>query len=207
MEYVNFYERIHNIKDLRLLAERICEHYSLGEPINQEHIEIGYEDFNMILSTSTGKYFIKILNKSRPKSEQIRLVNILEKAINGKVNVPRIHQVNGNSIFELNINNKKLSIIVMDYINGTNMLLLNRDFNQNEICSVAKEIAKINRINFQVEPYYDEWTITNFESEYNKKIQKIDAEDKILVSKVYEQMLKVDFSKFRKSYIHADIIK
>lgn len=207
MEYVNFYERIHNIKDLNLLAEKICEYYGLGNPIHQEHIEIGYEDFNMVLSTNTGKYFVKILNKSRPKSEQIRLISILEKAIKSGVRVPKIHQVNGKSIFELKIHNKNLNIIVMDYINGTNMLLLNRDFNENEICSVAREMAKINEIDFQVDPYYDEWTITNFESEYHKKIEPIGAQDKILVSKVYEQMMKVDFSKFKKSYIHADIIK
>lgn len=207
MEYVNFYERIHNIKDLRLIAEKICEYYDLGEPISQEHIEIGYEDFNMILSTSTGKYFVKILNKSRPKSESIRLVSILEKAIENGVKVPKIYQVNGKSILELKIQDKNLNIIVMDYINGTNMLLLNRDFKQNEICSIAREMAKINEIDFQVDPYYDEWTITNFESEYNKKVEKIDHKDKILVSKVYKEMLKVDFSKFKMSYIHADIIK
>lgn len=207
MEYVNFYERIHNIKDLRLLAEKICKYYHLGEPISQEHIEIGYEDFNMILNTSIGKYFVKILNKSRPKNESVRLVSILEKAIKNGVRVPKIYQVNGESIFELKIHHKNLNIIVMDYINGTNMLLINRDFKKDEICSIAREMAKINEIDFQVAPYYDEWTITNFESEYNKKVGKIDHKDKILVSKVYEEMLKVDFSKFKMSYIHADIIK
>ena len=207
MEYVNFYERIHNVKNIKMIAEKVCQHYGLGELINQKHIEIGYEDFNMIISTSIGEYFIKILNKSRPKSEQMRLVNILENAIKGEVQVPKIYQVNGESIFELEINNKTLNIIVMDYIKGTNILLLNRDLSHNEICSIAKEMAKINKIDFQVEPYYDEWTITNFESEYKKKIEKIDAKDKLLVSKVYEQMSKVDFSKFKMSYTHADIIK
>ena len=207
MEYVNFYERIHNIKDTNMIAKAVCQHYSLGELVNQKHIEIGYEDFNMIISTSTGEYFVKILNKSRPKSEQMRLVNIIEKAAKGGVRVPKIHKVNGESIFELEINNKKLNIIVMDYINGTNILFLNRDLGHDEICSIAREMAKINKIDFQVEPYYDEWTITNFESEYNKKIEKIDIEDKLLISTVYEQMQKVDFSRFKMSYTHADIIK
>lgn len=207
MEYVNFYERIHNIEDIKMIAEKVCQHYKLGKLINQKHIEIGYEDFNMTISTSTGEYFIKIFNKSRPKNEQMRLVTILEKAIKGGVQVPKIHQISGESIFELEINNKILNIIVMDYIKGTNVLLLNRDLNHDEICSIAKEMAKINKIDFQVEPYYDEWTITNFESEYNKKIGKIDAEDKLLVEKVYEQMSKIDFKKFKMSYTHADIIK
>lgn len=55
MEYVNFYERIHNIKDTMMIAKKVCQQYSLGELINQTHIEISYEDFNMIISTSIGE--------------------------------------------------------------------------------------------------------------------------------------------------------
>lgn len=207
MEYVNFYERIHNVRNIKLIAQKVCEYYKLGELIEQKHIEIGYEDFNMIVNTSTGKYFVKILNKSRPKSEQDRLVTIIEKAVEGNVSVPTIYKVNGKSIFELEINNNKLNIIVMEYIEGTNMLLLNRNFKQNEICSVAQEMAKIDNIDFQVEPYYDEWTITYFKSEYDKKVGKINSEDEVLVTKVYEEMKDIDFTKFKMSYIHADIIK
>lgn len=207
MEYANFYERIHNVRNIKLIAQKVCEYYKLGELIEQKHIEIGYEDFNMIINTSKGKYFIKILNKSRPQSEQNRLVNIIEKAVDGNVRAPKIHKVNGQSIFELKIDNNKLNIIVMDYIDGTNMLFLNRDFTQNEIRDVTQEMAKINKIDFQVEPYYDEWTITNFKFEYNKKIDKLDSKDKELVTKVYEQMKDIDFTKFKMSYIHADIIK
>lgn len=183
MEYVNFYERIHNIRNIKLIAQKVCEHYQLGGLIEQKHIEIGYEDFNMIINTNTGKYFVKILNKSRPQSEQDRLVNIIEKAVKGNVRVPKIYKVNGKSIFELEINGNKLNIVVMQYIEGINMLLLNRDFTKNEIRSVAQEMAKINNINFQVKPYYDEWTITNFKSEYDKKVGKINSEDEVLVTK------------------------
>ena len=61
MEYANFYERIHNVRNIKLIAQKVCEYYKLGELIEQKHIEIGYEDFNMIINTSKGKYFIKIL--------------------------------------------------------------------------------------------------------------------------------------------------
>lgn len=207
MEYVNFYERIYNITDIKLIAQKVCEYYELGQLIEQKHIKVGYEDFNMIMNTTTGKYFIKILNKSRPKNEQDRLVTIIEKAVENNVRVPKIYKVNGKSIFELKIDDNKLNVIVMEYIDGTNMLFLNRDFTQNEICGVAQEMAKINEIDFQVEPYYDEWTITNFKSEYNKKIDKIDSKDKELITKVYDQIKDIDFTKFKMSYIHADIIK
>lgn len=207
MEYVNFYERIHNIKNVKSVSERICEHYNLGNLISYKHIAIGYEDFNMILEADSGKYFVKILNKSRPQEEQNRLVRIIEKSIENNVKVPRVYQVNGKSIFELSIENKVLNIIVMDYIDGTNMLLLDRDFTSNEISYVAKEMAKINNIDYGVEAYYDEWTITNFKEEYEKKIEFIDEENKNLIIEVYNEMKSIDFTKFKMAYIHGDIIK
>lgn len=43
--------------------------------------------------------------------------------------------------------------MVIDYINGTNILFLNRNFNHDEICSIAKQMAKINKIDFSVLNY------------------------------------------------------
>jgi len=207
MEYVNFYERIKNITDLNLLSQKICNLYKLGELISHKHIAIGYEDFNMVLETEKGKYFAKILNKSRPQEEQLRLAKILDISIQNDINVPRVHKIGEDSILTIELENKELNVILMDYIEGTNMLFLERDFEENEIRNVAKQMALINQIDYDVDSYYDEWTITNFENEYNKKINALDDDNKILVSNVYNQMKSLDFDKFKKAYIHGDIIK
>ena len=41
MEYVNFYERIKNVKNLKQLSEEICRIYNLGKLLNYKHIEVG----------------------------------------------------------------------------------------------------------------------------------------------------------------------
>ncbi len=207
MEYVNFYERIKNVKDLKLLSEKICDIYALGKLVNYKHINVGYEDFNMVIETEKGKYFAKLLNKSRPKEEKERLVKILNKSVDNGVNVPRIYKVNDNSISTVTIDNKTIDLILMDYIDGTNMLFLDRDLTHEEIKMVAKEIATINKIDYDVEAYYDEWTITNFENEYNKKISAIDEDNRALIDSVYKDWNTLDFSKLKKTYIHGDILK
>ena len=207
MEYVNFYERIKNVKNLNQLSEEICRIYNLGNLLNYKHIEVGYEDFNMIIESEKGKYFAKLLNKSRPQKEKERLVNILEKSIENGVTVPKIYKIEGEAISKIVIENKEIDVILMDYIDGKNMLFLNRDFTHDEIKKVAKEMAIINKIDYSVEAYYDEWTITNFESEYQKKIDALDDPNKLLVTRVYKDWSKVDFSKLKKTYIHGDIIK
>lgn len=207
MEYVNFYERIKNIRDLKKLSEEISKVYDLGQIIGYKHIAVGYEDFNMIIETEKGKYFVKILNKSRPTEEKERLVKILDKSIENGVTVPKIYKVDDQAISKIEVDDKSVDVILMDYIDGTNMLFLDRDFTEDEIRQVAREVAKINEIDYGVEPYYDEWTITNFENEYNKKIDALDEENKALVKSVYEEWPKVDFSRLKKTYIHGDIIK
>ena len=207
MEYVNFYERIKNVKNLNLLSEEICRIYNLGKLLNYKHIEVGYEDFNMIIESESGKYFAKLLNKSRPKEEKERLVSILEKSIENGVTVPKIYKIYDKAISKIVIENKEIDVVLMNYIDGENMLFLNRDFTNDEIKKVAKEMATINKIDYGVEAYYDEWTITNFEREYNKKIDALDDSNKLLVTKVYKDWSKVDFSKLKKTYIHGDIIK
>lgn len=207
MEYVNFYERIKNIKDLRKLSDEISKVYDLGQVIDYKHIAVGYEDFNMVIETEKGKYFVKILNKSRPTEEKERLVKILDKSIENGVTVPKIYKVDDQAISKIEVDGKSVDVILMDYIDGTNMLFLDRDFTEDEIRQVAREIAIINGIDYDVEPYYDEWTITNFENEYNKKIEDLDESNKALVKSVYEEWPKVDFSRLKKTYIHGDIIK
>ena len=207
MEYVNFYERIKNIKNLKMLSEEICRIYNLGQLINYKHIEVGYEDFNMIIESKQGKYFAKLLNKSRPKEEKERLVKILEKSIENGVTVPKIYKIDEKPISKIIIDKKTIDVILMDYIDGENMLFLDRDFTPDEIKKVAKEMATINKIDYGVEAYYDEWTITNFENEYNKKINALDDLNKLLVTNVYKGWSNVDFSKLKKTYIHGDIIK
>lgn len=206
MEYYKFYERIHNVKDLPRISKAICNEYNIGNYISHKVIEIGYEDFNFTLDTSEGKYFIKILNKDREDSQCERLIKILEKNNENNVSVPKIFRVNDSSIYNLKIDDVSLRIIVMEYIDGTNMYQLNRYLTLQELSGVAEQIAKINSINYDVEEYYDEWTITNFESEYNKKMKHLEGEDKELVGEALKQFYTIDFEKLKKCYTHADVI-
>ena len=57
-----FAKRINLNTDLDNISKEICNEYNLGQYISDTIIEIGYEDFNYILETSSGKYCVKIFN-------------------------------------------------------------------------------------------------------------------------------------------------
>lgn len=206
MEYRSIFERINNANNIEDISKIICKNYKIGEYVKHKIIEVGYEDFNVVLDSTNGKYFVKILNKERTDEECIRLANIYYTARNNGINVPKIYKFNEELILTIDIDKTKLRIILMEYIDGANMYELGRNLTLEEIEEVAQQAAKINRIDFNVNPYYDEWTLTNFKSEYEKKRNLICEEDKEIVDKVYKEFLNIDFEKLPKSYIHGDIM-
>ena len=72
-ELQDFNKRIELNTDLKNISVQICNYYDLGVFISNELIEIGYEDYNYYLTTSKGKYCVKIFSKIRT-SEDIKII-------------------------------------------------------------------------------------------------------------------------------------
>lgn len=206
MEYRDIFDRINNTDNIKEILEEICSVYKIGKYKKHEIVEVGYEDFNVILFTTNNRYFVKILNKDRTDRECERLVNIYSTARDNGINVPMIYKSNDKLILEMNIKGTKLRIVLMEYIEGSNMYELGRNLTLEEIEQVAEQAAKIDKIDFNVEPYYDEWTLANFKKEYEKKYDLICEEDKEIVKTVYEEFKEIDLDGFPKTYIHGDIM-
>lgn len=206
MEYRDVFERINHANDIAEIAKRVCDLYKIGDYRKHKIVEVGYEDFNVILDTTCGRYFMKILNKERTDEECERLANIYNTARNNGIHVPMIYKTQNQFIQKIVIQNTKLRILLMEYIKGTNMYELGRNLTLEEIKQVAYEAAKIDKIDFKVQSYYDEWTLTNFEREYQKKYHLICEEDKEIVNQFYQEFIKLDLSNLPKAYIHGDIM-
>lgn len=56
-----YYNRIDTIEDINILSKLVCEEYELGVFKDTYVIEIGYEDFNAVITTSIGKFLMKVL--------------------------------------------------------------------------------------------------------------------------------------------------
>lgn len=206
MEYVSILERIDNVNDIEKISEIVCNNYKLGKYVKHKVVYVGYEDFNVILYTTSGIYFMKILNRCRTDEECERLAKIYDIARKNKVNVPGIYKNKNELVLKVDIKGTKLRIILMEYIEGNNMYELGRNLTLEEIEQVAYQAAIINKINFNVEPYYDEWTLTNFKNEYEKKHNLICNEDKEVVNRVYKEFINIDINNLPKAYIHGDIM-
>lgn len=206
MEYKDVSKRISNTENIKEVLIQVCIAYKIGEYKKHKVVEIGYEDFNIILDTISGRYFLKILNNDRTDEECERLASIYEIARKNGINVPLIYKNDNKLILKISKEGTIFRIILMEYINGINMYELGRNLTIEEIEQVTVQAAKINKINFKVKPYYDEWTITNFKKEYEKKHNLICEEDKEIVYKCYKEFIKIDLENLPKAYIHGDIM-
>lgn len=72
-ELQDFNKRIELNTDLKNVSVQICNNYDLGDFVSNELIEIGYEDYNYYLTTSKGKYCVKIFSKAR-SVEDIKII-------------------------------------------------------------------------------------------------------------------------------------
>ena len=68
-ELQDFNKRIGLNTKLDNISKEICNIYNLGNFISNDLITIGYEDYNYILTSSQGKYCVKILLMKNKKSK------------------------------------------------------------------------------------------------------------------------------------------
>ena len=80
-ELQDFNKRIGLNTKLDNISKEICNIYKLGDFISNDLITIGYEDYNYVLTTSKGRYCVKIFNKERNKKnlnnylDRIRIIS------------------------------------------------------------------------------------------------------------------------------------
>lgn len=167
-------------------------------PINE-----GYEDANIILNTSSGKYVLKIFFAERELENINSYIKILTECKN--IGVPTteilLEYNDGLGIYEYK--NVKTYYIITKFFEGNNFQKTTPT--NEDIRKVTEYIAKLNTLNFEVGEGYDSWGIKAFPEEYKKKKEKLTLEQDLLVKNIYEEYSKLDMSSFSKSVIHGDM--
>ncbi|MBQ6324288.1 MAG: phosphotransferase [Bacilli bacterium] len=201
-----FFERINLTFDLNIISSKICELYKLGDYISEQLIEVGYEDFNYILETTTGKYCVKVYNKERTDEDVNKYIDRIELASKLDLNTPKVFKSNGSCLQTFNINNTKFRLTVFEYINGKSFYDLNEIPTQEEIKEIIHQMSVIHSATLNSDPIYDKWTITNFVKEYEEKKHTTPDKYKQIFERLLTRMKEVDFSKLTYSFVHGDII-
>ena len=205
---MNEFERRINLNiKLDELAKNVCNNYKIGEFKNCETIKIGYEDFNFILETDSGKFVVKVFNRNRLDEDCENLAKRASLPYEKGFSCPEIYKCGQNLVYKTVINNVNYRLIVMEYINGKDFYSLKELPTDFELEQIAYEMAKLNAIEFNPPFIYDHWAIVNYAKEYKENIHLIKGTEKKLLDKALMLFNTVDFSKLKYGFVHGDIIK
>ena len=106
-ELQDFNKRIGLNTKLDNISKEISNIYKLGDFISNDLITIGYEDYNYILTTSKGRYCVKIFNKERNKKNLNNYLERIRIISDSDVKSPKPLKVNGNINYCLNYENNE----------------------------------------------------------------------------------------------------
>ena len=201
-----FRKRINYNGDIRDISIQICKDYDIGDFKSNNLILMGYEDFNIIIETSKGKYFVKIFANFRAMDDCERYVDIMEKANGAKISTPKLLKSKQGFLHLIEINKVKLRLCVAEFINGKTLFETKERLNSEEIKFLAHQIALINQLDIKPKFIHDEWAITNFLKEFEKKSKSLSKEDFKLIEPLVKRYKELNIEKLPHCFVHGDII-
>jgi len=200
-------DRLNYSGDLGLVVDRLCRAYKIGTPENYYVIEMGYEDCNVAVEASRGKYVAKIFSKERTPEVISRYSTIMEKAIEAGVNHPFLEKTDDGGVVYVDGMANGISMVLMKFIEGKTFLDMGRCPNNDELQAIIEQAAKINRIDHHPSFLFDSWAIPNIHKTFQKVRKFIQAEDLELVKKVLDQYDAIPLGNLPCCFVHGDFTK
>ena len=202
----NFFQRINYTGKLEDISLALCNDFDIGEFVSSRLVTSGYEDFNFILETTKGKYFIKVFANFRSDEDCIRYIEILLKVIQEGVSFPRLLKLKERYLHIKSVSNAKLRLCVMEYIDGESYYFLGQKPSIDEIKFLAYQSALINSIDIKPKFIYDSWAITSLLNEFQRKGKYLSQQDLKIVDPLVEKFEDIDIEKIPHCFVHGDII-
>lgn len=202
----NFFQRINYQGEIDDISLAICKDFQIGDFISNKLVSIGYEDFNFILKTTKGRYFVKIFSSFRTNDDCRRYVEVMQRVIETKVSFPKLFKSKQDYFYTATINNTKLRLCVMEYIDGESYYFLKQKPNIDEIKILVQQAVLINSIKIKPKFIYDQWAITNFLNEFQKKGEYLLPQDLKIIKPLVKIFKNINIEKLPHCFVHGDII-
>jgi Ser/Thr protein kinase RdoA (MazF antagonist) len=202
----SFQERIGYKGDLKSFFESVVGVYELGELLTFSPIMQGYEDFNIKVETSNGKYLFKLMSSSRSDEEIKQYVDIMQMAVDGGVSHPKIYASSHGNLYTANLDGIEISLVVMEFIEGQDFYKLGIKPTDAEMKFIVSQATKINKIDFRPKYVYDSWAIPSFPKEYEAIKSKLDKDDLEYIAPLAHNFPGLEIDKLPHCFVHGDII-
>lgn len=202
MQEKNYHDSKNFEGDKTELFGKVAQDYGLGTVQKNSFVEIGYEDDNNILDTSSDTYFVKIFGAYRSVAECERYIEVLDKAIFAGVKTPKIIKTDGKSLHSIGNTN----LAVFEYIDGKSFYEMDREPSMEEVSQIILQAAKINQVDCKPTFVYDDWAIVNILEQYEIVEKYLSATERVKIEQLVERYKELDLKSLPHCLVHGDII-
>lgn len=202
----NLRERINFQGEFDELLSDVCSSYKIGHFVAFEIIEMGYEDVNLKLVTTKGRYFVKIFSEKRDNMECLRLINIVKSAIDKGVSHPQILKQDVGYIFRNQYEQFNIRLAVFEWIDGKTFFEMKRNPSTQELKEIIKIASILKKVDYKPAELYDNWALINFQQELMKARKHLESKDLKTLDSLLKQFEKVNIKELPYSLVHGDLI-
>jgi Ser/Thr protein kinase RdoA (MazF antagonist) len=191
--------------DLGGLVRRLAGAYGLGRVLSFSVINVGYEDCNLDVVTTSGRYVAKVLAAEREAKDVQRYVSVLEAVEAAPIGHPRLHRTTGAGLL---LHEDELSgdaMVVMDHVDGQTYFALHRAPRPSELVELMEHVRAIHDLPLALPPVYDPWAVPHIGDTFDKVRHLLDPEERRLVSVVADAVQRTDHDALPHAVVHEDL--
>lgn len=174
--------------------------------VERHHVSnVGYDDCNVVLETSTGKYVVKILSAMRTPSMCARYVRIVDHAVAAGVCHPPLRPADGRVL--LHHPDSGNPLVVMDFVEGRTFLELRQFPTPDELAIIVEQVRRIHLVDLVPEPLHDWWAISNIGALCEEVAPLLHHQERSHVRAAARAFGEIDLASLPHALAHGDLTK
>lgn len=200
-----FKDRLQFDGDVADILHGAAEELGLGTIEKSEPITMGFEDYNVKVTTGKGVYVFKLFSKKRTQDEIERNASIIEVVCAAGIAHPTVYRTTSGSV--LYRHTSGVQLVAMDFVDGQSFYEMGVPPNDEQLEKIVAEAVKINKLDLHPAYLFDSWAIPNMQWMYDQTKEHLSKEGERLVGKAFERYGSLPFDALPKAFVHGDIIK
>lgn len=199
----DFFTRVDSKLSLPDLLKQSAETFQLGTIKHYEPIPTGYQECNITLTTTHGRFVVKIFSKEKTKKR-------IDDVVWGythfkKQNIPfptLLMTKDHHPLFHIP---PSVFLCVFDYFEGKP--LTQTSVSDDDVRNLTRAMALMHKTTRTIDHYYDTLGIVNIAHEYALKKEVLFPDEQALIEPVIAKLKRIKLSSFRQSIIHGAMEK
>jgi Ser/Thr protein kinase RdoA (MazF antagonist) len=188
------------------LLDWVSQEYALGAVKDYHLMTGGLTEINFKLVTDQGHYLVKVF----PDKDEARVKDILSSILamfNEGIPVPKVYPSRqGWRYFKIDPSQDKQQLIgcVLSWFEGHD--LVGETITHEQLRTISRWLAKINRLKLPIRTVYDPWFTTNLPFEFHNKAQFVPRDKYIsIIEDIVDRLNGLDISQLHTGTVHGDL--